>query len=111
MIVTPIRALLGGVKMNPLGKIRGTHKIVILQVPERLPATLLCLHQKDSNGSDAYYVLAECEGKALKWRSMIKENSVRRLKDEFVDNIVEEQEIDQLDVETIFFCSAEASKT
>ena len=96
--------------MNPLGKLKGTHKIVTLQVPDRQPAKILCLHQVGDDGVDAYYVLAECEGKALKWRSMIKENSVRRLKDEFVRNITAEQEVDQLDVETIFFCSAEASK-
>lgn len=97
--------------MNPLGKIKGTHKIVTLQVPGRAPARILCLHQVDETGEDAYYVLAENEGKAIKWRSMIKDNSVRRLKDEFVLNITDEQEVDTLDVETIFFCSAEASKT
>lgn len=97
--------------MDPLGKIKGTHVIVTLQVPGRPPARILCLRQRDESGGDVYYVLAECEGKALKWRSMVKDNSVRRLKDEFVVNIVDEREVDQLDVETIFFCSAEATKT
>ncbi len=97
--------------MDPFGKAAGKHSIVTLAIPNREPMKVLCLRQADDDGADVYYVLAECEGKALKWRSMIKENSVRRLKDEFVSNIVNEVEVDQLDVEMIFFCSAEASKT
>lgn len=96
--------------MNPLGNIKGTHKVVTLQVPGRSPAKILCLLQQDAAGDDAYYVLAECEGKALKWRSMIKDNAIRRLRDEFIDNITVEQEVDALDVETIFFCTTEVSK-
>ena len=96
--------------MNPLGNMAGVHKIISLQVPGRAPARILCLVQQDASGDDAYYVLAECEGKALKWRSMIKDNAVRRLRDEFVNNITAEQEVDALDVETIFFCTTEASK-
>ena len=97
--------------MNPLGKIQGTHKVITLQVPGRSPTRILCLHQTDASGEGAYYVLAENEGRATKWRSMIKDNAVRRLKDEFVGAIIAEQEVDNLDVEMIFFCSAEASKT
>lgn len=96
--------------MNPLGSIRGTHKVITLEVPGRLPANILCLMQKDANGEDAYYVLAECEGRALKWRSMIKDNAIRRLRDEFVENIIAEEEVDTLDVETIFLCTTEVSK-
>ncbi|MDR1744176.1 MAG: hypothetical protein LBS30_00295 [Planctomycetota bacterium] len=55
-------------------------------------------------------MLAECEGHALKWRSMIKDNAVRRLRDEFIRYITDEDAVDTLDVETIFFCTAEASK-
>ena len=96
--------------MNPLGNIRGTHKVVTLEVPGRQRARILCLLQKDASGDDAYYVLAECEGRALKWRSMIKDNAVRRLRDEFVGNITAEEEVDSLDVETIFLCTTEVSK-
>lgn len=97
--------------MNPFDKIKGKHKIVTLELPGRLPTRILCLCQPDDNEGDAYYVLAENEGKALKWKSLIKENTVRRLKDEYLENITGEREVDQLDVEMIFFCSAEASKT
>ncbi|MCD8138932.1 MAG: hypothetical protein LUE17_03980 [Planctomycetaceae bacterium] len=96
--------------MNPLGSLKGTHKIVTLQVPGRGPARILCLTQKDATNDEAYYVLAECEGKALKWRSMIKDNAIRRLRDEFVPSIVALEEIDALDVETIFLCTTEVSK-
>ena len=96
--------------MNPLGSLKGKHKLITLRVPGRPPARILCLMQKDANGADAYYVLAECEGNALKWRSMIKDNAIRRLRDEFVNNITDEREVDSLDVETIFFCATEASK-
>ncbi len=89
----------------------GKHLIVTVQPPGRLPARVLCLRQKDQEDKDAYYVLAECEGKALKWRSLIKDNAVRRLKDEFIAHIAMEEEVDPLDVETIFFFTAEASKT
>ncbi|MDR1612190.1 MAG: hypothetical protein LBT97_05330 [Planctomycetota bacterium] len=95
-----------------MDKVNGTHKIVTLRVPGRSSTKVLCLHQKEAdNDRGAYYVLAENEGKATKWRSMIRDNTVRRLKDEFVLAIIDEQEIDNIDVETIFFCSAEASKT
>ena len=97
--------------MDPLSKTKGTHVVVTLQLSGRPTAKILCLRQADESGGEAYYVLAECEGKALKWRSMVKDNSVRRLKDEFVVNIVDEREVDQLDVETIFLCSAVATKT
>ena len=96
--------------MNPLGSIRGTHKVVTLQVPGRPQAQILCLMQKDASGEDAYYVLAECEGRALKWRSMIKDNAIRRLRDEFLGSITSEVEVDSLDVETIFLCTTEVSK-
>lgn len=94
--------------MHPFESVQGTHKLVTLQVPGRPPARLLCLVQRGGGGDEAYYVLAECEGRALKWRSMIKDSAVRRLKDEFVDSITTEQEVDALEVETIFFCAAEA---
>ncbi|MDR0362891.1 MAG: hypothetical protein LBJ46_09465 [Planctomycetota bacterium] len=98
--------------MDPLDTVNGTHKIVTLRVPGRPPARVLCLCKKDAeSGGDAYYVLAENEGKALKWRSMIRDNAVRRLREEFLLNIIEEQDVDNFDVEAIFFCSAEASKT
>lgn len=96
--------------MNPLSNIKGTHKVVTLRVPGRQPARILCLLQQDASGEDAYYVLAECEGHALKWRSMIKDNAIRRLRDEFVAYITDSAEVDALDVETIFFCTTEASK-
>ena len=96
--------------MDPFDNIQGTHRVVTLRVPGRQPMRLLCLAQKDANGSDAYYVLAECEGPAIKWRSMIRENTVRRLRDEFIADIVAQEDVDGLDVETIFFCTAEASK-
>ncbi len=41
---------------------------------------------------------------------MIKDSAVRRLRDEFLRYITREDVIDTLDVETIFFCTAEASK-
>lgn len=96
--------------MDPLEHARGVHKLVTLRVPGRDATRILCLLQQDADGKDAYYVLAECEGKPLKWRSMIKDNTVRRLRDEFVDSITMEQEVDALDVETIFFCTTEVSK-
>lgn len=96
--------------MNPLANIKGTHKLVTLQVPGRQPARILCLVQKDAEGEDAYYVLAECEGRALKWRSMIKDNAIRRLRDEFIGHITDAAEVDSLDVETIFLCTTEVSK-
>ena len=96
--------------MNPLGGIKGTHKVVTLQVPGRQPTRILCLMQKDAGGDDAYYVLAECEGHALKWRSMIKDSAIRRLRDEFVGSIVATEDVDSLDVETIFLCTNEATK-
>ena len=95
--------------MSPLGAAKGAHVVVTVQVPNHLPARVLCKRQSDDNGANIYYVLAECEGKPLKWRSMVKDNAVRRLKDEFIANITEEYVVDQLDVETIFFCSAEAT--
>jgi hypothetical protein len=96
--------------MDPLANIHGTHKVLTLEVPGRTSAKILCLAQEDADGSEAYYVLAECEGKALKWRSMIKDNAIRRLRDEYVGNITDAVEVDALDVETIFFCTIEASK-
>jgi hypothetical protein len=97
--------------MNPLSHIKGTHKVITLRVPGRQPARVLCLIQQDASGDDAYYVLAECEGPALKWRSMIKDNAIRRLRDEFVGCIDGAVEVDALDVESIFFCAAETAKT
>ncbi len=97
--------------MNPLSNIKGTHTVITLRVPGRGPARILCLIQQDASGADAYYVLAECEGRALKWRSMIKDNAVRRLRDEFVGCICDKQNVDALDVETIFFCTTETMKT
>ncbi len=96
--------------MHPPGNIQGAHRIVTLNVPGRQPARILCLMQKDDLGSDAYYVLAENEGNALKWRSMIRDNAIRRLRSEFKSNITEEAEVDALDVETIFLCATEVSK-
>lgn len=96
--------------MTPLGNINGVHRVVTLDVPGRSRARVLCLIQKDGNGEDAYYVLAECESTALKWRSMIRDNTIRRLRDEFIDNITVEEDVDNLDVETIFLCTTEASK-
>lgn len=96
--------------MNPLGSIKGTHKLVTLEVPGRQPAHVLCLVQKDAGGEDAFYVLAECGDSALKWRSMIKDNAIRRLREEFLANITATEDVDALDVETIFFCTTEVSK-
>lgn len=96
--------------MNPLESIKGTHKVITLEIPGREPTRILCLLQQDSNGEDAYYVLAECEGRALKWRSMIKDSAIRRLRDEYVENISAEVVVDDLDVETIFLCTTEVSK-
>lgn len=92
-------------------KPRGTHKIVTLDIPGRPKTHVLCLRQDDNpeGATPAYYVLAECDGKPLKWRSMIKDNAVRRLRDEFVQNIVREEDVDNLDMEMIFFCSTEPS--
>ena len=95
--------------MGPLGAAKGAHVVVTVQVPNHLPTRVLCKRQKDDSGSNVYFVLAECEGRPLKWRSMVKDNAVRRLKDEYIASISEEYEVDQLDVETIFFCSAEAT--
>lgn len=96
--------------MNPLENIKGVHRLVTLELPGRAPARMLCLVQQDANGDSAYYVLAECEGKALKWRSMIRENSIHRLKSEFLNNITSEVDLDTLDVETIFLCTTEVTK-
>ncbi len=96
--------------MSPLGSLKGTHKVVTLKVPGRPEARMLCLIQDDPAGGNAYYVLAECESTALRWRSMIRDNSIRRLRDEFVANIIQEVDVDGLDVETIFLCTTEASK-
>ncbi len=96
--------------MNPVGNLKGTHKIITLEVPGRGPARILCLVQRDAAGIDGYYVLAEREGRALKWRSMIKDNAVRRLRDEFIAFISRIEDADMLDVETIFFLTAEVSK-
>lgn len=97
--------------MNPLGGIKGRHQVLTLETPGRPVSRVLCLMQKDASGEDAYYVLAECEGRALKWRSMIKDNAVRRLREEFMNSITATEEADSLDVETIFLCTTEASKT
>lgn len=97
--------------MDPFGKTAGKHVIVTLAISDRESMKVLCLRQAADNGADAYYVLAECGGTALKWRSLIRENEVRRLKDEFIGAIVDEAEVDRLDVEMIFFCSAEASQS
>lgn len=96
--------------MNPLEDVDGTHKLVTLRAPGRETTRMLCLLRKDGRGATAYYVLAECEGRALKWRSMIKDNAVRRLKDEFIGGITREEDVDALDVETIFLCTTEVSK-
>ena len=97
--------------MSHLGKIKGKHKLIGIDIPGRPRAVLLCLLQRDDSGREAYYVLAERDGpSSLKWRSMVKDNSVRRLKDEFIGNIVESRDVDELDVETILFCAAEVSK-
>ncbi len=69
--------------------------------PGRTPTRMLCLRQQDADGQDAYYVLAERENSALRWRSAIRDNAVRRLRDEFVANITSEEEVDDLDVEII----------
>ncbi|MDR1536194.1 MAG: hypothetical protein LBU64_14085 [Planctomycetota bacterium] len=90
---------------------RRVYKLVGIDTPGRPPAVLLCLLQTDSLGREAYYVLAERDGRSsLKWRSMLKGNTVRRLKDEFRERIVDSREVDELDVETIFLCAAEVSK-
>ncbi len=94
--------------MAPRKDNEGVHVLVTLRAPDIKELTALCLKQPDENGKFGYYVVAECEGKALKWRSLIKDNSVRRLKDEYADLITDEREVDQLDVETIFFCTTEA---
>lgn len=96
--------------MDPFENLQGSHRVVSLKVSGRPVTRVLCLVQKDASGQDAYYVLAECEGKAFRWRSMIRDNTVRRLRDEVVGNIVDEREADSLDVELIFFCTAEATK-
>jgi|GEM_PF-2005313 hypothetical protein len=96
--------------MSPLGSLQGTHKVVTLRVPGRQEARMLCLIQDDPSGGSAYYVLAECEGSAIRWRSMIRDNSIRRLRAEFIANITSECVVDGLDVETIFLCTAETSK-
>lgn len=96
--------------MNPFENLDGAHRLVTLNLPGRSPTCILCLVQKDSINCDVYYVLAECESRALRWRSMIRGNTVRRLRDEVVGHIVDEQPVDGLDVETIFFCTSAASK-
>ncbi len=96
--------------MSFAGGVNGTHKIITLAVPGRARARVLCLVQRDSADADAYYVLAECEGRAIRWRSMVKDNAVHRLKDEFVQHIASEVEVDDFDVESIFFCTTEVSK-
>lgn len=96
--------------MAPSKNINGVHRVVTLDVPGRARTRVLCLIQKDGKGDDAYYALAECEAKALRWRSMIKDNAIRRLRDELIENIIVEEDVDSLDVETIFFCTVEASK-
>lgn len=96
--------------MNHLTNIKGVHKLVTLQVPGREPASILCLVQKDGAGEDAFYVLAECEGCAFKWRSMIRDNAIRRLRDEYARHITSATPVDGLDIETIFLCTTEASK-
>ena len=96
--------------MSFSGGINGTHRIITLAVPGRAQALVLCLVQSDSAGADSYYVLAECEGRYTRWRSMVKDNAVHRLKDEFVPFITNQEEIDDFDVESIFFCTTEVSK-
>jgi hypothetical protein len=89
---------------------KGTHRVVTLRMPGGRPARILCLMQPDANGADAYYVLAENEGHALKWRSMVQGNAVRRLRTEFKNSILDEAEVDEFDVESIFLCTTEVSK-
>ena len=96
--------------MESKDKNGGEHKLVTITAPGRAPTHLLCLVQNDSEGEKAYYVLAEQEDRPTKWRSLIKDNMVRKLKDEFVATILNEQAVDELDVETIFFCTTEVSK-
>ncbi len=97
--------------MNLPGSLQGAHhRIVTLAVPGRQPARILCLMQKDDRGADAYYVLAENEGNALQWRSMVRDNAARRLRSEFKNNITEEAEVDALDVESILLCATEVSR-
>lgn len=96
--------------MGFLESSNGSHRLVTLNMPGRALTRILCQVQKDAGGCDVYYVLAECEGRALRWKSMIRDNTVRRLRDEAVGHIVEEQQVDGLDVETIFICTVEASR-
>ncbi|MDR3211416.1 MAG: hypothetical protein LBU79_05815 [Planctomycetota bacterium] len=98
--------------MNLLDQIKGVHKIVTLEIPERLPTRILCLHKNETGGPGAYYVLAECTGKgAIKWRSLIKDNSLCRLKDELILNITKEEVVDKLDVATILLCTIDVKNT
>lgn len=97
--------------MGHFGKVKGRHKLIGIDIPGRPRAVLLCLLRQEDSGRDAYYVLAERDGASpLKWRSMVRDNSARRLKDEFIGNIVESRDVDELDVEMILFCAAEVSK-
>lgn len=99
-----------GVVMDFSGGNGGVHKLVTITAPGRIPTHVLCLVQMDSAGEKAYYVLAEQEDRPTRWRLLIKDNMVRKLKDEFVATILNEWEVDGLDVETIFFCATETSK-
>ncbi len=96
--------------MTPWRNLHGKHQLVTLQLPGRRPMNILCLREKDKQGVEAFYVLAECEGRALYWRSLVRDNSIRRLRDEFLKNITAVEDVDQIDVEMIFLCTAEVSK-
>ncbi|MDR2390960.1 MAG: hypothetical protein LBE84_04680 [Planctomycetota bacterium] len=96
--------------MNPFENNQGVNKIVGIDVPGRPKTVLLCLVKPGDNGEE-YFVLAEREGQSnLRWRSLVKDNAIKRLKDEYRDRIVESQDVDEFDVESIFLCTAEVSK-
>ncbi len=92
--------------MFPLN-FEGLHRIVTLRVPGKPRTRILCMMDKDANGADAYYVMAENDGSPLRWRSMIQGNAARRLRSEFKDRIVEEARVDDLDAAMILLCATE----
>jgi hypothetical protein len=87
--------------------LRGSHKIVTLQLPGRSPAVFLCMTQQDADGGDASYVMAENDGSPLRWKNCIRGNAARRLRNEFRDRIVGESKVDDLDAAMILLCATE----
>lgn len=93
--------------MDVFNSAEGGHKLVTVALPGRPVIRILCQVRPTAEGRDHYYVLAECEGRALKWRSLVRDNAVLRLKDEIVTFIAEAEDLDDFDVETILLCTTE----